>query len=339
MGKDIGIDLGSATVVVYVKGKGIVLSEPAVVAIDKNNGKMLKAGAEAQQMLGRTPGNIAAVRPLRGGVISDYELTEKMLRELLRKIGTLSLFKPRLLVCVPSSITEVEERAVIDAGMSAGARKVYLIEEPLAAAMGAGIDISQPDGHMVVDIGGGTTDIAVLSLSGIVRSGSIKVAGDAFDDAIIRYVKRKHNILIGDRTAEDLKISLGSVYPQEDITTMEVKGRCLLTGLPRMFTINSDELRDAFEEPCERILEEIQNVLENTPPELVADVSENGIILTGGGALLRGMDDLVSARTEVAASIAANPASCVALGVGKALAGLNEMTEGPINLVRKRQLE
>ncbi|MDR0819399.1 MAG: rod shape-determining protein [Oscillospiraceae bacterium] len=339
MGKDIGIDLGSATVILYVKGKGIVLTEPAVVAIDKNNGKMLKAGAEAQQMLGRTPGNIAAVRPLRGGVISDYEMTERMLRELLRKVGTLTLFKPRLLICVPSSITEVEERAVIDAGMSAGARKVYLIEEPLAAAMGAGIDISQPDGHMVIDVGGGTTDIAVLSLSGIVRSGSIKVAGDAFDDAVIRYVKRKHNILIGERTAEDLKISLGSVYPQEDVTTMEVKGRCLLTGLPRMFTINSDELREAFEEPCERILEEVQSVLENTPPELVADVSENGIILTGGGALLRGMDNLVSARTDVAASIAANPASCVALGVGKALSGLNDMSDGTINLARKRQLE
>ncbi|MDR2359985.1 MAG: rod shape-determining protein [Oscillospiraceae bacterium] len=336
-GKDIAIDLGTTMVRVYTRGKGIVISEPTVVAMDRASGKLLKVGTEAESMLGRAPGNIAPIRPIRGGVISDYEMTEQTLRELLRKIGSLNLFKPRLMISVPSGISEVEERAVIDAGISAGARKVYLMEAVLAAAAGAGIDITPPEGHMVVDIGGGTTDTAVLSLSGIVQSSSIKVGGDAFNDAIIRYVKKKHNILIGERSAEDLKIDLGTAFPTDDATTTEVKGRCLLTGLPRSFAITGEEIREALEEPCERILDEIQSVLEQTPPELVSDVSNNGIILTGGGSLLRGMDKLISIRTEISASLAANPASCVALGCGKSLANLNEMADGVINLARKRQ--
>ena len=235
--RDIGIDLGTASVLVYVKDKGIVLREPSVVALDKNTGKLLKVGREAQLMLGRTPGNIVAIRPLREGVISDYDMTERMLREFIRKVAPIRLFKPRVIICVPSGITEVEERAVIDAGIQAGARKVYLIEEPLAAALGAGIDIAEPDGHMIVDIGGGTADIAVISLSGIVESASIKVAGDAFSEAIIKYIRKRHNVLIGDRTAEELKMTIGCVFPRSEELTMEIKGRCLMTGLPRTFTV------------------------------------------------------------------------------------------------------
>ncbi|MDR0858872.1 MAG: rod shape-determining protein [Oscillospiraceae bacterium] len=339
LGRDIAVDLGTSAVRIYARGKGLRVDEPSVAAIDKVTGKMLGAGLAAQRMLGRTPGNIAAIRPLIGGAISDYEMTERMLRELIRKVDSVALFKPRILITVPSGITEVEERAVIDAGIAAGARKIFLIEAPIASALGAGVDIAEPDGHMVVDIGGGTTDIAVLSLSGVVRSGSLKIAGDAFSDAIVRYVKRKHNILIGERTAENLKLELGSVYPSPDVNTMEVKGRCLLTGLPRVFTINSDELRDAFEEPVEHILEELRSVLENTPPELVADVSSNGIVLTGGGALLRGLDTLVTARTNIRCNIANNTALCGVHGAGKALNWLNEMQEGAINLARQRQLD
>lgn len=336
--RDIGIDLGTATVLVYVRGKGILLREPSVIAMDRNTGKVLKVGVEAQKMLGRTPGNIVAIRPLKEGVISDFEMTERMLRELIRKVTSFSLFKPRLLICVPSGITEVEERAVIDAGLQAGARKVFLIEEPLAAAIGAGIDITEPAGHMVVDIGGGTTDIAVISLSGVVQSSSIKIAGDQFDEAIIKYVKKKHNILIGERTAEELKINLGCVFHKQDIISTEVKGRCLLTGLPRMFTITSEELREAFEEVCERILEEIHSVLENTPPELVADISQNGIVLSGGGSLIWGMDKLIEARTNIKTHQADDAASCVAYGTGKALEWLNDMQEGTINLFRRKQM-
>ncbi len=336
--RDIGIDLGTATVLVYIKGKGIVLREPSVIAMDKQSGRLLKVGVEAQKMLGRTPGNIVAIRPLKEGVISDYEMTERMMRELIRKVTSFSLFKPRLLICVPSGITEVEERAVIDAGLQAGARKVFLIEEPVAAAIGAGIDITEPEGHMVVDIGGGTTDIAVISLSGVVQSSSIKVAGDQFDEAVIKYIKRKYNILIGERTAEELKINLGCVFHKQETTSMDVKGRCLLTGLPRMFSISSDELREAFEEVCERILEEIHNVLENTPPELVSDISENGITLTGGGSLIWGIDKLVEARTNIKAHLADDAASCVAFGTGKALDWLNDMQDGTINLSRRKQM-
>ena len=336
--KDIGIDLGTASVLVYVKGKGVVLNEPSVVAMDKNTGKLLKVGAEAQAMLGRTPGNIVAIRPLREGVISDYDMTEKMLREFIRKVTGFQLFKPRVLICVPSGITEVEERAVMDAGIQAGARKAYLIEEPVAAAIGAGIDITKPDGHMVVDIGGGTADIAVISLSGVVESASIKIAGDQLNEAIVKYMRRKHNLLVGERTAEDMKIKIGCVFPREEELTMDVKGRCLLTGLPRVVTVSSAEMLDAFEEPVERIVEAVHSVLERTPPELVADISTNGIMMTGGGSLVSGFDKLLSARTGIQTFIADDAISCVAIGTGKSLDELNNMQDGTMNLSRRKQM-
>ena len=336
--RDIGIDLGTASVLVYVKDKGITLREPSVVALDKNTGKLLKVGREAQLMLGRTPGNIVAIRPLREGVISDYDMTERMLREFIRKVAPIRLFKPRVIICVPSGITEVEERAVIDAGIQAGARKVYLIEEPLAAALGAGIDIAEPDGHMIVDIGGGTADIAVISLSGIVESASIKVAGDAFSEAVIKYIRKRHNVLIGDRTAEELKMTIGCVFPRSEELSMEIKGRCLMTGLPRTFTVTSSEMIEAFEEPCSRILEAIHSVLERTPPELVADISTNGIIMTGGGALVAGFDKLIESHTGIETFIADDAISCVAQGTGKSLDWLSELQDGTMNISRNRQM-
>ena len=337
--KDIGIDLGTASVLVYVKGKGVVLNEPSVVAMDKTTGKLLKVGTDAQAMLGRTPGNIVAIRPLREGVISDYDMTERMLREFLRKVvGGFQLFKPRVIICVPSGITEVEERAVIDAGIQAGARKVYLIEEPVAAAIGAGIDITQPDGHMVVDIGGGTADIAVISLSGVVESASIKIAGDQLNEAVVKYMRRKHNLLVGERTAEEMKKQIGCVFPKDEEETMDVKGRCLLTGLPKVVTVSSTEMMDAFEEPVERIMEAIHSVLERTPPELVADVSTNGIIMTGGGSLVYGFDKLVTARTGIHTTVADDAISCVVLGTGKSLDSLNAMQDGTMNLSRRKQM-
>ncbi|MCI8400029.1 MAG: rod shape-determining protein MreB [Oscillibacter sp.] len=338
MSKDIGIDLGTASVLVFVKGKGIVLNEPSVVALDKNTGKLLKVGAEAQAMLGRTPGNIIAIRPLREGVISDYDMTERMLREFIHKVTSVSLFKPRVIICIPSGITEVEERAVIDAGIQAGARKVYLIEEPVAAAIGAGIDIAKPDGHMVVDIGGGTADIAVISLGGVVESASIKIAGDQLNEAVVKYMRRKHNLLVGERTAEEMKKQIGCVFPKEEEATMDVKGRCLLTGLPKVVTVSSTEMMDAFEEPVERIMEAIHSVLERTPPELVADVSTNGIVMTGGGSLVDGFDKLVTARTGIYTVIAEDAISCVALGTGKSLETLSNMQDGTVNLSRRRQM-
>ena len=336
--KDIGIDLGTASVLVYVKNKGIVLNEPSVVAMDKNTGKLLKVGEEARQMLGRTPGNIVAIRPLREGVISDYDMTERMLKEFIRKVAGFMVFKPRVIICVPSGITEVEERAVVDAGIQAGCRRVYLIEEPVAAAIGAGIDITKPDGHMVVDIGGGTADIAVISLSGVVESASIKVAGDQFNEAVVKYMRRKHNILVGESTAEKMKISIGCVYPKEEETTMDVKGRCLLTGLPKTITVSSGEMLEAFEEPTERILESIHAVLERTPPELVADVSTNGIMMTGGGSLVYGFDKLITSRTGIVTTVADNAIACVAEGTGKSLDMITDMQEGTINLSRRRQV-
>ena len=339
LAKDIGIDLGTASVLVYIKGKGVVLNEPSVVAIDKNTGRLLKVGAEAQTMLGRTPGNIVAIRPLRDGVISDYDMTERMLKEFIRKVtGGFHLFPPRIMVCVPSGITEVEERAVIDAGRQAGARRVYLIEEPVAAAIGAGIDITKPDGHMVVDIGGGTSDIAVISLSGVVESASIKVAGDQFNEAVVKYMRRKHNILIGERTAEQMKMEIGCVYPKEEEATIEIKGRCLMTGLPKTITVNSTEMMEAFEEPVERILEAVHNVLERTPPELVADISNNGIVMTGGGSLVDGFDKLITARTGIHTVVAEDAISCVAEGTGKSLDSLGDMQDGTVNLSRRRQM-
>ena len=336
--RDIGIDLGTASVLIYVKGKGIVLNEPSVVALDKNSGKLLKVGADAQAMLGRTPGNIIAIRPLREGVISDYEVTERMIKEFIHKIAGFQLFKPRIIICVPSGITEVEERAVIDAGVQAGARRVYLIEEPVAAAIGAGIDISKPDGHFVIDIGGGTADIAVISLSGVVESASIKVAGDQFNEAVVKYMRKKHNLLIGERTAEEMKMRIGCVFPPDEELSMEVKGRCLLTGLPKLITVTSTEMMDAFEEPVERILETVHQVLERTPPELVADISTNGIIMTGGGSLVRGFDKLVTARTGIRAEVAEDAISCVAIGTGKSLDSINDMQDGTMNLSRRKQL-
>ena len=339
LAKDIGIDLGTASVLVYIKGKGVVLNEPSVVAIDKNTGRLLKVGAEAQAMLGRTPGNIVAIRPLRDGVISDYDMTERMLKEFIRKVtGGFHLFPPRIMVCVPSGITEVEERAVIDAGRQAGARRVYLIEEPVAAAIGAGIDITKPDGHMVVDIGGGTSDIAVISLSGVVESASIKVAGDQFNESVVKYMRRKHNILIGERTAEQMKMEIGCVYPKEEEATIEIKGRCLMTGLPKTITVNSTEMMEAFEEPVERILEAVHNVLERTPPELVADISNNGIVMTGGGSLVRGFDKLVTARTGIHAMVAENAIQCVAEGTGRSLDSIQDMQDGTMNLSRRKQI-
>lgn len=337
-GKDIGIDLGTSTVIVAVKGKGIVTREPSVVAMDKNTGRLLKVGMAAQRVLGRTPGNIVAIRPMAGGVISDYDMTERMLKELVRKVTSFSLFKPRILISVPSGITEVEERAVIDAGMEAGARKVYLIEKPVAAAIGAGMDIAKAEGHMVVDIGAGTMDAAVISLSGVVRAESIKTAGDAFDEAVIKYVRKKHNVLIGQSTAEELKKSIGCVFPKPDVTYVEVKGRCLMTGLPKLISISSSDMIEAFEEVSEKILEAIHTVLENTPPELVADISDNGIILTGGGSLVYGMEKLVESSTSIATHIADDAELCVAYGVSKSLDILGEMQEGTINIARRRQL-
>ena len=336
--KDIGIDLGTASVLVYVKGKGVVLREPSVVAMDKNTGKLLKVGAEAEAMLGRTPGNIVAMRPLRDGVISDYDMTERMLKEFIKKTTTFSLFKPCLLICVPSVIPYVVARAVIDAGNLAGARRAYLIEEPVAAAIGAGIDITKPDGHMIVDIGGGTADIAVISLGGVVESTSIKTAGDKFDEAVVKYVRRKHNVLIGDRTAEELKKTIGCVFPRPEEVSMEVKGRCLLTGLPRVFTVTSNEMIEAFEEVSGRILEAIHAVLERTPPELVADISTNGIVMTGGGSLVWGFDKLVESNTGIETHIADDAISCVAYGTGKSLDSLDQMQDGTMNLSRRKQM-
>ncbi|MBQ9535570.1 MAG: rod shape-determining protein MreB [Clostridia bacterium] len=337
-GNDIGIDLGTASVLVFVKGKGVVLCEPSVVAVEKMTGKILAVGSEAQSMLGRTPGNIVAVRPLREGVISDYEMTEKMIKEFIKKVLGFRLFKPNVIICIPSVITEVEERAVIDAGTQAGAKRVFLIEEPVAAAIGAGIDIAEPNGHMVVDIGGGTADIAVISLGGIVESTSIKIAGDKFDEAVIKDIRRKHNVLIGERTAEEMKMTIGCVYPYQEEKTMQVKGRCLMTGLPRIFTVSSAEMIEAFEEVSAKIVEAIHSVLERTAPELVGDIATNGIVMTGGGSLIYGFDKLIEAKTGIATRVADDAISCVAYGTGKALENIDQMQDGTMNLTRRRQM-
>ncbi len=336
LSRDLGIDLGTANVLVYVEGKGIVLREPSVVAIDKNSGKVLQVGAAARNMLGRTPGNVVAVRPLREGVISDYEMTEKMLAEFMKKIIRYSLVKPRVVVCVPSGVTEVEERAVIQATMEAGARRVYLIEEPFAAGLGAGLDLSRPNGYMVVDIGGGTTDIAVLSLNDLAVSSSIKIAGDTFDDTIITYLRRRQGLLIGANTAEEIKITIGSVMERPEEMSMTVKGRDLKTGLPREVLVTSSELLEVLRRPARFIVEEILSVLEQSSPELVADISQNGIILTGGGSQIWGMDRMIYERTEIPCMVADDPESCVALGCGKSLQWINSMQEGTINLARRK---
>ena len=324
-GQDIGIDLGTATVIAYVKGKGIVLREPSVVAVDRNSGDVLAVGQEARRMLGRTPGNIIATRPLREGVISDYTVTEKMLKYFINKVCGKFIFAPRIMICIPSQVTEVEKRAVLDAASQAGARKVYLIEEPIAAAIGAGIDISKPCGNMIVDIGGGTTDVAVISLGGSVVSTSLKVAGDKFDEAIVKYIKRKHNIMIGERTAEDLKINIGCVYPKIQDMEMDIRGRDLATGLPKTVTIYSSEMLEALIEPAMMIVDAVHSVLEKTPPELASDISDRGIYMTGGGCLVDGLDKLLQEKTGINVMIAEDAVSCVALGTGKALDNLDAL--------------
>ena len=318
-GQSIGIDLGTATVLVYVKGKGIVLREPSVVAINRDTGEALLVGEEARRMLGRTPGNIVAIRPLKDGVISDYSVTEKMLKYFIKKVCGKFIFAPTIMVCVPSGVTEVEKKAVVDAASQAGARKVYLIEEPIAAAIGAGIDISKACGSMVVDMGGGTTDIAIISLGGAVVSESIKVAGNDFDDHIIKYIKKRYNVIIGDRTAEDLKINIGCVYPRMQRLEMEVRGRHLNSGLPVNLVVNSDDMLEALKEPAMQVVEAVLSVLERTPPELSADISDRGIYMTGGGCLVHGFDKLLQEKTGINVMIAEESVSCVAIGTGKAL--------------------
>ena len=315
---DIGIDLGTASILVYIKGKGVVLKEPSVVAIDRESGRIQAIGEEARLMIGRTPGNIVAVRPLRQGVISDYTITEKMLKYFIDKsVGKKTFRKPRIAVCIPSGATEVEKKAVEDATYSAGAREVKIIEEPVAAAIGAGIDISKAVGNMIVDIGGGTADIAVISLGGTVVSTSIKIAGDDFDEAIVRYMRKKHNLLIGERTAEEIKISIGAANRRPEVLTLEVKGRNLVTGLPKTIEVNSDETLEAIREPAMQIVDSVHSVLERTPPELAADVYDRGIVLTGGGALLSGLDALIEEKTGINTVIADNPLTAVAIGTGK----------------------
>ncbi len=335
---DLGIDLGTANILIYAEGKGVVVREPAVVAVDKNTGHILQVGAAARNMLGRTPGNVVAMRPLKDGVISDHEMTVKMLQELIRTATKSSLFtpKPRIVICVPSGVTEVEERTVINAAIEAGARRVYLIEEPLAAALGANLDIEGPNGHMVVDIGAGTTDVAVVSMNGVAVSSSVEVAGDTFDEAIARHVRRKHGVVIGQVTAEEIKIQIGCVYPRTEDASMLVKGRDAKTGMPREITLLSSEIFEVLRRPSRQIADEVQSVLEETSPELVGDIAQNGITLTGGSSQIWGMDLLLTERTGIRCTVADDPDSCVAYGCGKSLAWMNTMTEGPINIARKR---
>lgn len=318
LGADIGIDLGTANVLVYIRGQGIVLQEPSVVAIDKNTNSILAVGEEARRMLGRTPGNIVAIRPLKEGVISDYDITERMLKYFIQKsVGKPLLIKPRIAVCVPSAVTEVERRAVEDATKQAGARQVFVIEEPIAAAIGSGIDIGRAMGSMVVDLGGGTTDVAVISLGGTVVSSSIKVASDNFDEAIVRYMRKKHNVLIGERTAEELKINIGTAYDRSVPVSMDVRGRNLVTGLPKTITVTSEETREALHESVTAIVDTVHHVLEKTPPELSSDISDRGIVMTGGGSLLYGLDKLINKKTGINTIIAENAMTCVAIGTGK----------------------
>ncbi len=317
---DIGIDLGTASILVYIKGRGVVLKEPSVVAFDRDTNAIRAIGEEARLMIGRTPGNIVAIRPLRQGVISDYTVTEKMLKYFIQKaVGGRSLRKPRICVGIPSGATEVEKKAVEDATYQAGAREVAIIEEPVAAAIGAGIDISKPCGNMIVDIGGGTSDIAVISLGGPVVSTSVKTAGDDFDDAIVRYMRRKHNLLIGERTAEEIKIQIGCAYRRPETVTMEVRGRNLVTGLPKTVNLTSEETLEALKEPAMAIIDAIHAVLEKTPPELAADVYDRGIVMTGGGSLLNGLDMLIEEKTGINTMVAENPMTAVAIGTGKFL--------------------
>lgn len=321
----IGIDLGTSTVLVYVKGKGIILREPSVVAIRKEEQTQIEAvGQEAYEMLGRTPQTLHTIRPLHGGVISDYQYTEKMLKYFVQRTIGKRLIKPTVAVCIPCKVTEVERKAFTDACYQVGARSVHMIEEPIAAAMGAGLDIARPSGCMVIDIGGGTTDIAVISLGGIVVSTSVKVAGDDFDDAIIRYVKKKYNLLIGERTAEDIKIQVGTVGEEEEEVVMEVKGRHMITGLPVSCMVSNFDVKDALMESVRTLVEAVRGILEQTPPELAADIYEHGIVMTGGGSLLRGIDQVISRETQMDVFVADDAISCVAIGTGRYVEQLAE---------------
>jgi rod shape-determining protein MreB len=332
----IGIDLGTANILVYVKGKGIVLNEPSIVAADTGSGDILAVGDEARTMLGRTPANIISIRPLKDGVISNYGITEKMLKYFIRKVsGASRFFRPTIMICVPSGVTEVEKRAVVEAGVQAGGKEVHLIEEPIAAAIGAGLDIAEADGKMVVDIGGGTTDIAVISLGTIVKSTSVKIAGNKLDDAIVSYMRKVHKLFIGDRMAEDMKKVIGTVYPREENIYYQSRGRDLVTGLPRSVEISSDEMLDALEIPIQAIIDKIHEILEETPPELAADIATNGLYITGGGALLSGIDARINASTKINAIIADDPLDCVAIGTGKALDSIDLISEMNI---KKRNL-
>ena len=332
---EVGIDLGTANVLVYIKNKGVVLSEPSVVAINNENGQILEVGEEARQMLGRTPANIVAVRPLRDGVISDYDITERMIKYFIRKACKSSkFFKPKIMVCVPSGVTEVEKRAVREAALQAGGKAVFLMEEPIAAAIGAGLDISRPDGIMVIDVGGGTTDIAVISLGGMVANNSVKVAGDKFDEAIVKYMRKEHKLYIGERTAEEIKMNIGTAYPRKELVRMECRGRDLVTGLPKSIEVTSKEIMEALDEPLTIICDAVHSVLEKTPPELAADISNSGIVITGGGALLNGIDMRIEERTGIKVRIADDPKSCVALGTGIALNSMDMIENSQMNKKR-----
>ena len=337
--RDIAIDMGTSTTMLFEQGKGVVSREPSVVAVDKFSGEIKKIGQEAQKLLGRTPANMVAIHPVSAGVISDYEIAAHMLKELVGRVTSFSLFKPCVLACVPSCISGVEERAVIDSAIEAGARKVYLIGSTVAVALGAGVDISKPDGHMVIDIGGGNTEIAVISAGGVVECESIDVAGSSFDDAIVKYIRRKYNMLIGMGTAEEIKRSIGCVIQRPEVGTEEVKGRNLANGLPKTIEIGSNELIEAFVEPMNRILETIHIVLERTPPQLVGDLDKNGILMSGGGSLIYGMDRLIERSTGIRTVVADDAVSCAVYGAGKMLMHLDDMQDGMMNFYRKRQLK
>ena len=327
--RDIAIDLGTANTLVFVKGKGIVLSEPSVVAINSNTKRPLAVGTEAKLMIGRTPGNIVAIRPLKDGVIADFDVAQTMIKKLIDKVASKSAFtSPRIIVCYPSGVTEVERRAIEEATRNAGAREVVLMEEPMAAAIGAGLPVGEPTGSMIVDIGGGTTEVAIISLGGIVTSKSLRVAGDELDQSIIAYVKKEFNLMIGERTAEDIKMQLGSAYKIDDENeSLEIKGRDMITGLPKVVTITEEQVREALKEPVYAIIESIKTTLEKTPPELAADIIEKGIMLAGGGALLKGLDQLINAETNMPVHIAESPLDCVVLGAGKALENFDELSK------------
>jgi rod shape-determining protein MreB len=337
MSMDIGIDLGTANVLVYIKGKGIVLREPSVVAVNRDTNRVLAIGEEARRMIGRTPGNIVAIRPLRDGVIADYDITESMLRHFIeRVVGRSFVFRPRIMICIPSGVTTVEKRAVQEAAEQAGARHTQLIEEPLAAALGAGLDIAEPCGSMVVDIGGGTTDVAVISLGGIVTSESLRIAGDKFDEAIIAYIKKEFNMMIGERTAEEIKITIGAAFKGARQGSMDVRGRDMLTGLPKTVQVTVDQISDALKASVTRVIECVKKVLEDTPPELSADIIDHGIVMTGGGSMLYGLDVLIQKETSIPTYLAEDPLSCVALGTGKALECMGKFDDKPTSLRSKR---